>query len=150
MNISVPAAFSYGISFYTVIPINTKEYLICLLHKEGDSPTTFWITQTDEDRGPAINELQSVRFNKSLLQMLARSFKDGKDNDIIVKVGKSVFELTYDLLDDDSYKIYQLGKSVRIPAASEDLFCSVLESALDYIEKDELTTLTKKVMDTVL
>lgn len=150
MNISVPAAFSYGIGFYTTIPINEDEYLICLLHKEGDSETSFWITQTDDERGPAINEWQSVRFNKSLLQMLTRSFKDSKENDIIVKVGRSVFELSYDALDNDSYTIHQLGKSVRIPAESEDLFCSVLEAALDYMKKEEIATLTKRVMDTVL
>lgn len=150
MNINVPAPFSYGISFYTVIPVNTEEYLICLLHKEADSPTTFWITQTDHERGPAINEMQSVKFNKSLLQMLVKCFKDGKENDIIVKVGRMVFELSHDLIDDDSYKIHQLGKSVKIPASSEDLFCSVIESALDYMKKDEIAALTKKVMDTVL
>lgn len=145
MNINVPKMFSYGISFFTIIPINDDEYLMCVLHKEGDEPTSFYICQTDDERGVAMTELRTVKFSRSLLRMFVRSFREAKENDIIIKVGKEVFEITHDKEDGD-HNIFQMDKLVKVTSSAEDLFCSVIESALDYMVKEDHSNQKKKLM----
>lgn len=76
--LNIPAPFSFGQAFYTVITISPEESLYCVLHKQGSEKPKLWISRSEDDMLPGMNIRENndrrICLSADAVSMLSRFF----------------------------------------------------------------------------
>lgn len=127
-NLNLPAPFSYGYSFYTVIDI-PGGFIYAAIQSENNADPQLWIFQVDMDNmleiesyifltGDDLAPLRQMFTAAGLVEKLSATFQDGDEKISVFKSGDIVT-----LMKEDEHEY------IDVPADAFDEFCRMLSVA---------------------